>query len=74
MKKKEYSKLDLIWIIPEIIGEMFLILVLPIMFIREMTSAGIFSEMGLIYLALSMLLLGQWKTMNGINNLGKVKW
>lgn len=68
------TKLDLIWIIPEILGELILFGVIPIILVFQLDTVGIFSLDGLTYLSLITLLVKELKNLNGLSELTKVKW
>jgi hypothetical protein len=73
MKEEEKSKFDLIWIIPEIIGELFIKAYIPIMLIRELSTVGILSINGMVYIAVASLLLKDMR-LNGLYEIFQIKW
>ena len=72
-KSNQNSKLDLIWIIPEIIGELFITVYIPIMLVRELKVVGILSLTGMLYIAIVYLLLTNLR-LTGLDELSKIKW
>ena len=72
-KKKQNSILDLIWIIPEIMGELFMVIYIPIMLIKELSVVGFFSFDGLICISITYLLLTKIN-LNGIKDLFNVNF
>jgi len=48
IEEKTNSKLDLMWIIPEIIGELFITGFIPIMMIHEISDVGVLSMEGMM--------------------------
>jgi len=72
-KSNQNSKLDLIWIIPEIIGELFITVYIPIMLVRELNVVGVLSLTGMLYIAIVYLLLTNLR-LTGLDELSKIKW
>jgi len=72
-KSNQNSKLDLIWIIPEIIGELFITVYIPIMLVRELNVVGVLSLTGMLYIAIVYLLLTNLR-LTGLYELSKIKW
>jgi len=64
---------DLIWIIPEFLGEIFLGACIPIILVRELLNVYIFSTQGVIYLGLSYLLLFNMK-FKSLDEFSKIRW
>lgn len=70
---EDNRKLDLVWILPEFVGELFLTVYIPIRLLTEAGSIGILSVTGMLYLAVIYLLLTQLK-LNSLREFGKIKW
>lgn len=64
---------DLVWIIPEILGEFLLYLLMPIILISDLVNVGILSNTGLIYISVSFLLLKNIE-FDGLAELKKIKF
>jgi len=73
MKEKQNSMLDLIWIIPEIIGELFITVYIPVMLVKELNIVGVLSITGMLYIAVAYLLLINLR-LTGLHELFKIKW
>lgn len=67
------TKLDLFWIIPEIIGEFFINLIIPIILISQLENYKAFSDQWLIIIGLSLLLLMHYEA-KGIKEFFKIQW
>lgn len=65
--------IDLIWIIPQIFGELFLTVFIPLVLLKNLVKIGIFSLDGLVYIALVYLLLTQLK-LKGLKNIEYINW
>jgi hypothetical protein len=73
MKEKQNSIFDLIWIIPEIIGELFITAYIPVMLVKELSIVGALSITGMLYIAVIFLLLTNMR-LTGLHELSKIKW
>jgi len=73
MKEKQNSMFDLIWIIPEIIGELFITVYIPVMLVKELNVVGVLSITGMLYIAVVFLLLTNMR-LTGLYELSKIKW
>lgn len=72
-KKVVNHKLDLIWIIPKIIGEIAIYIGIPIFLTTKLSIVGALSPTGLTYIGLSLLLIMHMK-FTWVYELLKIKW
>lgn len=70
---EENTKLDLFWIIPEIIGEFFISLIIPVILISNLENYKAFSDQWLIIIGLSLLLIMHYEA-KGIKEFFKIQW
>lgn len=64
---------DLFWIIPEILGELFFHIWIPVKLIYFLNSSNIFTTTGLLCLGVIYILIVHLK-LNSIRELLKIKW
>jgi hypothetical protein len=62
---------DLIWIIPEIAGELFLYAYIPLKLLAEITNVGIKSPLFLVYVGVGYLLIKHLR-FEGFNQLVEI--
>jgi len=72
IKKKYNSMLDLVWIIPEILGEFFINMGIPVFLIMNLPEVGIYSFQGMVSMGLSLLLVKDYDG-KGFIELGRIK-
>ena len=58
---KKHTKVDLIWILPYCVGDIFISLYIPLRLLWEIPGQGVFSPTSLVYIAVSLLIITRWK-------------
>jgi len=62
IKEGKMNWFDLVWIIPELIGSLFITICIPVILLRDLQNVGFFSPFGCVYLGIIFLILKQFKS------------
>ena len=69
----KYSKLDLFWIVPKLIGELFFTVYIPFALVVKLFYVDIFSTDGLVYSGVGFMLIMNMR-LTGLYDIARIRW